>query len=103
MHKYRCFGSDNLLSEMPALQDVCRSPAVHGALRSLLGEGYAQLGPQRNNADYTNVPRIRETFRWQQLEAEWTYFDAMTTGSADELFVKSARTHASMTAAQGSY
>ena len=32
--------SDNLLSEMPGLQDVCRSPAVHGALRSLLGEGY---------------------------------------------------------------
>ena len=32
--------SDNLLSEMPGLQEVCRSPAVHGALQSLLGEGY---------------------------------------------------------------
>ena len=32
--------SDNLLSEMPGLQDVCRSPAVHGALQSLLGKGY---------------------------------------------------------------
>jgi hypothetical protein len=31
---------DNLLSEMPGLQDVCRSPAVHGALQSLLGNGY---------------------------------------------------------------
>lgn len=31
---------DNLLSEMPGLQEVCRSPAVHGALQSLLGHGY---------------------------------------------------------------
>ena len=31
---------DDLNSAMPGLQDVCRSPAVHGALRSLLGQGY---------------------------------------------------------------
>jgi hypothetical protein len=31
---------DNLLSERPGLQEVCRSPAVHGALQSLLGHGY---------------------------------------------------------------
>ena len=82
---------------------ILMSGFSHERKTEMLGEGYDQLGPQRNNADYTNVPRIRETFRWQQLEAEWTYFDAMTTGSADELFVKSARTHASMTAAEGSY
>ena len=38
--KVHPLSSDNLLSEMPGLQKVCRSGAVRGALQSLLGKGY---------------------------------------------------------------
>ena len=51
---------DNLLSEMPGLQEVCRSPAVHGALQSLLGHGYmlTRMGGSTPSQQAPEVPSL---------------------------------------------
>ena len=47
--------SDNLLSEMPGLQDVCRSPAVHGALQSLLGKGCTSIENTSRRSEKSSI------------------------------------------------
>ena len=69
----------------------------------MLGKGYEQQGAHRNDVDFTNVPMIREKFRWQQLEDERKYFDAMVDGSADQLLSRSADIYSSMTAAESRF